>query len=62
MNLFWKRVVTFFNTPIRHYDFSGEEIVDKSPRVPMLQSVIIILIGAVIITVLVFAGFAVVSK
>jgi hypothetical protein len=59
----WKRIVLFFNTPIRrHYFLTGEEVIDPSPRIPMVWSIPIILGGSVLVLFLLLLVFAFVIK
>lgn len=54
----WKSIVAFFNTPIKRYGLDGEEIIDPSPRIPMIWSIPVILGGAVSISLLALLTFA----
>ncbi|MDB5244362.1 MAG: hypothetical protein JWN18_232 [Parcubacteria group bacterium] len=54
----WKKIVTFFNNPIRRYYPNGEEIIDQSPRVSMIWSIPIILGGSVLVIFLLLLFFA----
>ncbi len=57
----WKKIIDFFNTPIKKYGLDGEEIVDPSPRISMVWSIPIILGGSVLVLFLlvIFFGFVV---
>lgn len=55
----WRNIIDFFNTPIKRYYFlTGEEIVDPSPRIPMVWSIPIILGGSAILVFIVLLIFA----
>lgn len=54
----WVRIVNFFNTPIKRYGFDGKELVDPSPRIPMIWSIPIILGGSVLVFFLLLIYFA----
>jgi hypothetical protein len=63
LNIMWKQIIFFFNTPIRrHYFLSAEEIVDPSPRIPMVWSIPIILGGSVLVLFLLLLFFAFVIR
>lgn len=62
MKPFWNVILKLLNTPIKRYGIDGKEIIDNSPRVSMLKGVIIILCGAVLITVILIFVFGYFSK
>lgn len=61
-DLSWKSIASFFNTPIKQEGLLGEELVDSSPKVSIFAGVGIILGGAVLITAIIFIGFASLAK
>ena len=58
----WKEILVFFNTPVKRYYWDEEEMVDPSPRIPMIWSIPIILGGSVLVVFLVILIFAFVIK
>lgn len=54
----WKNIVKFFNTPIKRYGLSGEEIIDTSPKISFFPGILFMLIGAVIAMTVAFFVFA----
>ena len=58
----WKKIVEFFNTPIKKYGFDGEEIIDTSPRISMVWSIPIILGGSAVVLFFLLLFFAFVAQ
>jgi hypothetical protein len=58
----WKIIVAFFNTPVKRYYWDGEEMVDPSPRISMIWSILIILGGSIFIIFLLIVIFAFIAK
>jgi len=54
----WNKIIAFLNTPIKRYGLDGEEIIDPSPRIPMIWSIPIILGGSALVLFLLLLIFA----